>query len=242
MIQNTDSVIFSPVWAIINPLGGFIMANATKSIAQRLFESERAINNSLKTPDILATVTLFGYNQPRIEAARALYEEGRALTELQEKEYGDQFEATQEVQVAWEKAAVAYSAALKIARIAFRGQKAAAGSLQLTGTRKQTLSGWLKQARSFYGNLLKDPALIAVMAAYSYDQTKLEAEAALVQAVSDASDAQDTERGQAQAATLARDAKLDELDQWVADYKAIAEVAFADSPQMLEQLGWVVKA
>ena len=212
------------------------MAKAKKSIAQRLFEAERAINNSLKTPEILTTVTLFGYNQLRIEEARTVYEVARALTELQEKEYGDQYEATQQVKDAWEKAAVAYSAALKIARVAFRGQKAAAGSLQLAGTRKQSLSGWLKQARSFYGNLLKDPALVAIMAAYSYDQTKLEAEAALVQAVSDASDAQDTERGQAQAATLARDAKLDELDQWV------AEVAFADSPQILEQLGWVVKA
>jgi len=218
------------------------MAKPTKSIAQRLFEAERAINNSLKTPEILATVTLFGYPQLRIEEARTLQEEARALTELQEKEYGEQYEATQNVQEAWEKAAVAYSAALKIARVAFRGQKAAAGSLQLTGTRKQSLSGWLKQARGFYGNLLKDPALVAIMTPYSYDQIKLEAESALVQAVADASDTQDTERGQAQAATLTRDAKLDELDQWVADYKAVAEVAFADSPQMLEQLGWVVKA
>lgn len=213
---------------------------STISIAERLFNAQRAISNTLKTPEILAAVTPFGYDQLRLEAARAVYEETADLVNLQEKEYGEQYEATQNVKDAWEEAAVAYSAALKIARIAFRGNKAAAGALQLTGTRKQSLSGWLKQARSFYGNLLKDPALVVIMAAYSYDQTKLEAEAALVQAVSDASDAQDTERGQAQAATLARDAKLDELDQWLADYKAIAEVAFADSPQMLEQLGWVV--
>ena len=218
------------------------MARPNISIAERLFNAERAINNTLKTPEILATVTPFGYDQLRLEAAQAIYEETVDLVDLQEKEYGEQYEATQNVKDAWEKAAVAYSAALKIARIAFRGQKAAAGSLQLTGTRKQSLSGWLKQARSFYSNLLKDPTLVAVMTPFSYDQTKLEAEAALVQAVSDASDVQGTERGQAQAATLARDAKLDELDQWLADYKAIAEVAFADSAQMLEQLGWVVKA
>jgi hypothetical protein len=33
---------------------------------------------------------------------------------------------------------------------------------------------------------------------------------------------------------------MDELDQWLADYKAIAQVALSDSPQQLEQLGWVV--
>jgi len=211
-----------------------------KSIAERLFEAERAINNTLKTPEILAVVTPYGYDQVRVDAALVLLKETQSLVELQEREYGDQYEATQNVQLAWDEAAVAYSAAVKIARVAFRDHKAAAGALGLTGVRKQSLSGWLKQARGFYNNLLKDPAFIAIMAPFSYDQVKLEAEAALVQVVADASDAQDTERGQAQAATLARDAKLDELDRWVADYKAVAEVAFAAAPQMLEQLGWVV--
>jgi hypothetical protein len=52
--------------------------------------------------------------------------------------------------------------------------------------------------------------------------------------------AQDRERGEAQEATQVRDAKMDELDQWTADYKAIAQVALSDSPQQLEQLGWIV--
>ncbi len=62
----------------------------------------------------------------------------------------------------------------------------------------------------------------------------------LVRQVVVASAAQDKERGEAQEATLLRDAKLDELDQWVSDYKKIAQVAVSDSPQQLEQLGWVV--
>ncbi len=90
--------------------------------------------------------------------------------------------------------------------------------------------------------MLHNPDFVAAMTPYSYDQAKLEAEAALVQAVADASDAQDRERGEAQEATLARDAKLDALDQWLADYKAVAQIALAASPQQLEQLGWVVTA
>ena len=73
-----------------------------------------------------------------------------------------------------------------------------------------------------------------------YTQAKLEAEAALVEAVVAASAAQDKERGEAQEATQLRDAKLDELDRWVSDYKAIATVALDELPQRLEQLGWVV--
>jgi len=33
--------------------------------------------------------------------------------------------------------------------------------------------------------------------------------------------------------------RLDELDQWLADYKVIACIALEDTPQQLEKLGWV---
>ncbi|MCB9004620.1 MAG: hypothetical protein H6664_09650 [Ardenticatenaceae bacterium] len=216
------------------------MTNPHKSIAERLREAEVAINNSLASAEILTAVTPFGYDQPRLEAARTLYQEAQELTEKQAIEYGEQYEATAVVQRAWDEAALAYSAALKIARIVFRGNEAARNALGLSGTRKQSLSGWLKQAQGFYNNILRTPDFIAAMTPYTYNQAKLEAESTLVQAVSDASDVQDIERGQAQEATKIRDAKLDELDQWVADYKVIAEVALDASPQMLEQLGWVV--
>lgn len=216
------------------------MANPTKSIAQRLLEAEVAINNTLGNAAILDAVAAFGYDQAKLQAAYTLHQEALALNETQAREYGEQYEATQAVQQAWDEAGRAYSAALKIARIAFRNNQAARNALGLSGVRKQSLSGWLDQARRFYNNLLRSPDFIAAMTPYSYDQTKLEAEAAMVQTVATASEAQDKERGEAQEATQVRDAKLDELDQWLADYKAIAHIALADSPQQLEQLGWVV--
>lgn len=216
------------------------MTRPTKSIAQRLLDAELAINNSLNSPEILTAVTAFGYDQARLEAAHALYAEARELTEQQAQEYGEQYEATQTVREAWDKAALAYSATIKIARVAFRDNPTAQKSLALTGIRKQSLNGWLDQARQFYNNMRRHPEYIAAMTPFSYDQTKLEAEAALVEAVAAANEMQETEQGQAQAATRLRDAKLDELDQWLADFKAIAEVALSASPQQLEQLGWVV--
>ncbi len=216
------------------------MTRPTKSIAQRLLDAERAINNTLSNPQILTAVTPFGYDQARMEAARALHAEARTLTDQQALKYGEQYEATQTVQKAWDEAARAYSTALKIARIAFRDKETARNALGLRGIRKQSLSGWLDQARRFYNNLLREPTFIAAMTAYSYTQARLEAELSLVEAVADASELQDIERGQAQEATQLRDAKLDELNQWLVDYKVIAEIALSASPQQLEQLGWVV--
>jgi hypothetical protein len=214
--------------------------NSTQSIDQRLLEAQLAIDNSLAVPDILAAVTLFGYDQVRLQAARALYDEVTALVAAQKLEYGEQYAATAAVQSAWETADLAYKKALKISRVVFKGDEKARNALLLSGDRKKSLSGWIRQAEIFYTNLLGSPELMAAMAPYSYDQAKLEAEAALVQVVADAQAAQNRERGGAQEATQLRDAKLDELDRWLSDYKVVAKVALSDSPQQLEQLGWVV--
>jgi hypothetical protein len=216
------------------------MARPKRSIEDRLLEAQVAIDNSLNNPVILDAVTVFGYDEARLNAARTLYDEAMALVAAQQREYGQQFEATATVQAAWDAADLAYKKALKISRVVFKDDANARASLGLSGSRKLSLSGWIKQATTFYLNLLSTPAFVTAMTPYSYDQAKLEAEAALVDVVVVASAAQDKERGEAQQATLLRDAKLDELDQWVSDYKKIAQVAVSESPQQLEQLGWVV--
>lgn len=216
------------------------MTRPKRSIDERLLEAQVAIDNSLSNPVILDAVTLFGYDQARLQAARALYDETMALVVAQKLEYGEQYEATATVDTAWKAADLAYKKALKISRVVFKDNAKAQAALGLSGSRKLSLSGWLQQATTFYTNLLNSPDFIAVMATYSYDQTKLEAESTLVQAVAIAKAAQDKERGEAQEATKLRDAKLDELDQWLSDYKAIAHVALDESPQQLEQLGWIV--
>ncbi len=215
------------------------MTNPTKSIAQRLLDAHLAITNSINTAEILTAVTPFGYDLPRLQAADALYDEVVKLDEMQSMEYGEQYEATAVMHNAWEEAKTVYMDTLKIARIAFRGNNKARTGLGLSGDRKQSISGWLKQASKFYNNMLRNPDFIAAMTPFSYDQAKLEAGAALVQAVDEANDLQEQERGDAQDATQARDAKMDELDQWLADYKVVAHVALGETSQQLEKLGWV---
>ena len=218
------------------------MAKPKRSIEDRLLEAQVAIDNSLNVPAILNAVSAFGYDLARLQAARTLYEEVMALVAAQKREYGEQYEATAVVQASWDSADLAYKRTLKVCRILLKGNTKAAGALNLSGSRKKSLSGWLEQSVNFYTNLLSMPDLSAALVEFGYDQAMLEAEAALVQAVVDANAAQDIERGEAQEATEARDAKLDELDEWVARYKQVAQLALEESPQQLEQLGWVVKA
>ena len=208
----------------------------TLTIDEQLLAAEVAIDGSLIDPEILAAVAPFGYTLERLQAAKTLSDGVRTLISTQKHEYGEQYEATEATLEAWAVANHVYIITLKIARIAFKADTQAQGSLMLSGSRKRTVSGWLEQALVFYENLLTHANFMAAMAPFGYDQAKLEAEFALVTAVHTANTAQEHEKGDAQAATRARNAKLDELNEWVADYKVIATIALEATPQKLEGL------
>ena len=218
------------------------MARPTQSMDQRLLNAHIAITNSLESAAILDAVTILGYDQARLQAVRALYGEVIDLITVQKLEYGEQYEATAALQAAWDSADAAYRRTLKISRIAFAGNEKARNALRLDGGRKFSIGGWIEQTMFFYEAMLATPDFITIMAPFNYDVPTFEAEYALVQAVISAKTTQGIERGEAQHATRMRDAKMDELDRWMADYKVIAEVALEETPQLLEQLGWVVKA
>ncbi len=209
-----------------------------RSIAQRLSDAQIAIDGALADKGIRAAIEIFSYDEAKLQAGRTLYQEAQDLVNKQKAEYGDQYEATETVQAAWNEANTAYMRTLKIARVVFKGDTKARGALLLGGTRKSTISGWTQQVTPFYANILNDPDRLAAMAVFGYDQAKLEAEQALLQVVSEASVAQRKEMGEAQEATKLRDAKMDELDEWMSDFKAVARVALEDNPQWMEKLGF----
>ena len=216
------------------------MARPTKSIDQRLADAQLAINNSLNSPEISAAVTPFCSDLIALQTANGLYEQCMELVAIQKDEYGEQHEATAVLQALWDSANRTYMDTRKISRIALRDRPKAQAALGLGAKPKRSIGGWMEQTDTFYSNMLRNPDFIAAMAPYGYDQLKLEAEAALMQEVVAANGVQEDERGDAQEATKTRDAKLDELDQWLADYKVIARIALQDTPQQLEKLGWVV--
>ena len=142
------------------------------------------------------------------------------------------------MKAAWDEADAAYMRTFKVARVAFKDSAKGQAAMMLSGTRKHSLSGWIEQATAFYSNLLGNADLLAAMAAFGYDQARLAAEQALVQKVVTANLVQEKEKGEAQDATKQRDAKLDALDTWMSDFKAIATVALEERPQWLEKLGF----
>jgi hypothetical protein len=123
------------------------------------------------------------------------------------------------------------------ARVALRGDRGAMRRLDLAARRKQTQAGWLMQAEQFYANAQADQAIVAALASYGVTAQHLGEAQAQVAAVAAAQVAQQQRRALAQESTRARDVAFQQLNHWMRDFVAIARIALADKPQLLEQLG-----
>ena len=82
--------------------------NKRVSIEEQLLKAQTVINNSLEDPEILTSVSVYGYNETKLNTGKGLLDEVNALLQKQRKEYGEQFEATSEVNKARAKADAAY--------------------------------------------------------------------------------------------------------------------------------------
>ena len=212
-----------------------------KTIDERLKDARLAIEGALGSPEILEALGEFGYDGATIETGKQLLESATDLVNQYKTKYGEKFEATAEIQDAVEVANKAYMKALTVARIAFKKEKKADNVLGLSGSREQSFSAWLPMVRGFYENLLGNSDWIKKMERFKFGKEKLEADFALVKSVMDLEVKQTQKKGEAQASTKERDAKLDELNEWMSDFKDIAFMALDEQPQLLEKLGYLVR-
>jgi hypothetical protein len=208
-----------------------------KFIATKLHSIENSILGVEKNPEIQERLSPFGYTPERMGEGKGLLNKVTLLMTTQVEERSDQFIATGELDKCRTTAYSDYMITLKVTRVAFVGQPELLKRFNAIGRRNRSLSGWLRDARIFYANLLNSPDALAVMAGFGYSVEKLEKELQAVNTVEDLHSKQLSEKSGAQQATLERDEAFDELAKWYSSFRAIARIALYDKPQLLEALG-----
>ncbi|MEO1256097.1 MAG: hypothetical protein AAFY41_14600, partial [Bacteroidota bacterium] len=124
------------------------------TIDGKLLFSKTALENAKSVTPVSESLAEYGYNVARIEEGVALLENADTLNEKQKKEYGEQFQATDELKTGKAELKAMYMRHLKIARVALKNDRGAEESMQMTGRRKESLFGFLKQVNAFYTNAL----------------------------------------------------------------------------------------
>ena len=213
-----------------------------QSIDEFLTNAQVAIANAQANTEIQESLAAFGYTPEIVQTGKLLYDRAAATVQQQKAEYGDQIGATAALEEAWAQAKKDYNLLVQVARVAFKNDPGVATKLALNGRRKESFSGWLEQANVFYDNAIANPDTIAALSNFGITQEKLQAGKTQVEELAALNAAQEKEKGEAQQATKTRDEALDALDDWLEDFLAIAEVALADKPQLLEALGVLVRS
>jgi hypothetical protein len=212
-----------------------------KIIAAKLHNIENGILGVQNNPEIQDKLNAYGYTPERISEGRRMLDNVTGLMSSQVEEYGDQYVATGELKKRWKSSYADYMVTVKVTRVAFNGQPELLQRFNATGVRNRSLSGWLRDARILYTNLLNSPESLAVMARFGYTVERLNNELAAVNEVENLHSKQLGEKGEAQQSTLDRDLAFDALCKWYGDFRAIARIALFEKPQLLEALGIVKK-
>lgn len=207
-----------------------------------LMSAKTMIENALSDDTVKTALAAYGYDEAKLQAGKALYDEAFELDLTQKRESGEKVAATTEFNNIWAEADQQYMKTLKVARIVLKNLYKADQAAMLYGVRKQSFNGWQEQAVSFYANILNDPELLEAMAGYGYPEDRLKQEYEMVQQVIEQNLRQKKEKGESEQATRFRDQKLDQLADFVSDLRGIAKVALADTPDYLEKLGILARS
>lgn len=210
-----------------------------ETIDGKLLFAKTALENAKNVAPVSASLALFGYDTTKLDEGMALYHATNDLNEKQKREYGEQFQATDALQVARAELKTLYTRHLKIGRIALRNDRGAEESMQMGGRRKKTLSGFLKQVNAFYTNALNTQSVQDALAQFNITTEVLTEGKAKADEVVTLYHAQLKEMGEAQQTTQERDEAIDALEDWMSDFIAIARIALEGQQQYLEVMGVV---
>lgn len=211
----------------------------TNTLESKILSADVAISAAKDNPEIKAAVAEYNYDDVRLDEGLALHAEANTLHKKQIKEYGDQFQATNDLDGIKGKANKMYMKHLKVARITMEDNVALTKSLMLNGRRRHTYTGWLDQASTFYDNGLDSLEALTALMEYNITEEKMKAGQVLVNQTAASLKTQLKEVGEAQRATKQREKAFDLMEDWMVKFITIARIALEDDPQLLEIMGIV---
>lgn len=219
-----------------------IPANPGSNKYQNLDDYIRAANTTLTNssdPEIAPLLAIRSYTATVINQKLAELALLKDLVLAQVKEYGDQYQATDDYNKSVALLHPEYINNLLIARIVFKDNVAAKTTLALNGSRKRATSSYCRQAELFYKNAIENADYKAALAVRGVTETELQTGKTGYENLTVIAAKQAKETGEAQQATASRDAAVDAFAAWYSDFKAIGKIALMNKPQLREKLGWI---
>ncbi|MEQ9439656.1 MAG: hypothetical protein RIG62_11440 [Cyclobacteriaceae bacterium] len=196
-----------------------------------------AIDNALSTPEIIAQLSVYGYDEKKLKKGQEMRRIIDGLSLQQEDTHIVAKDATRMLNEARQQADTMFGTHLAIARIAFKDDITFWNALKLGDARERNLPDWLVQINRFYTRIV---VVASVMEKYNVPKKELIETRKLIAQIGNLQRLQKKTKGQAQLATQAKSKALYDLELWMRRFLQIAKIALDENPQQLEMLGVVV--
>jgi hypothetical protein len=204
--------------------------------------AEQIIAIAWKNEIIRNVLAGYNFNEERFERARELRKRVSRLTIDRNRKISEKLVATKVLKDVSKKAKKVFIEFLQLARLVFKDDSWAAQVLGLKGRRKQTIAGWLDEAKQFYTNALNETKILDRFSSFGITRERLEAGKAVLVEVEEAAADQERKKGNLLQATRDLNQAIKELDQAAGIIKRLASFGLRGGPkeQLLEGLGITV--
>ena len=212
------------------------------SMSDQLTWAHTALNNALQSPEVLAALSKYGYDEAKIQQGLALYETALAQHAAHDQAAGKKLAATQVYNDAWRIAhSEHYAVHRHLARLVLKDDPERYHALRLDETRPTNFTDWLDQAIVFYTNALDDPGIVEALTAFDVTAEALQGSYDVVLEAGALKDAQQRRIAEARDATVERNQARDALHTWMNHFRQVARRALAKERHHLDaiQLGSV---
>lgn len=201
-----------------------------------------ALENVTKNPTIAKEMEDLGYDTTEIDKGKALLTKTREKYDFNKNEDHETTQAYDDFENAKEILEKTYNLHRKKAKVIFRKDNVTLKQLALDKALPRTYMKWIEAIKSFYTHLLADTDLQTKVLKLKITKADLTQAQNEYQTLEQKRALYLREEGESQQATQDKNKALDEIEEYMQDFYAVAKIALEDTPQLLESLGLIIKS
>ncbi len=227
------------------------MPGMTKKLEKLLHQTDQMISNSQTHPEVAAAMAKYGYDADRWAEGQALLDAVRDKVQANEAAFAAQLGATDTFNDAFEEVWDQTQSLAHLSATLFEGETE---TLRLLGLHKRrdestgeselawpqksrSLSAFVPWANNLYLVAQGNSNIAEMLADFGYPAGRLSEESAEIQAMTQADNAQEIAKAEAQQSTVERDEAVATLQVWLRRTEKVAKLALKDKRQLLELMG-----
>lgn len=217
------------------------MAKKKLTAAETLELYRVSLENVENLPEMASVMAEFGYDADTVNLGKTLFTTAQQAYNLNKTEDDETSEAYNQYAAKKEALETIYDLHRKKAKVVFRNDPVALGSLEINKPIPRAYLSWLANVKKFYAVINENTAHQTSLARLKVTPGEVASAGTIIGELESARSVYLKEKGESQVATQAKDAAIDAIADWMSEFYAVAKIAFEDNPQMLEILGKVVR-